>query len=184
MTFHYEFDETDAFATGAIGRPGDRTFYVQVRAEGRTINIKCEKQQVAQMADYLRNMLDDLPSTPTPPSPQTAMLQDPVEQDFVLGTVGLGLDRASQRLVVQLEEVVMVDPDEIDVDTDDPDAVLEFVRRMEDESDASLVRILLTPGQARAFCDVAATVVQAGRSTCKWCGGPIDPVGHACPKMN
>lgn len=185
MTFHYEFDDTDAFATGAIGQPGERTFYVQIRAEGRTIAVKCEKQQVAQMAEHLRNMLADVGSPAQPPSPQIAMLESPVEPDFVLGTIGLGVDHASQRLVVQLEEAVAVDPEDLeDVDTEDPEAVMEFIRRMEDETEASMVRVLLTPAQAVAFCDMAENIVLAGRSMCKWCGGPIDRSGHACPKMN
>jgi hypothetical protein len=33
---HFDFDSAEGFATGAIGEPGERTFYVQVRAEGRT----------------------------------------------------------------------------------------------------------------------------------------------------
>ena len=185
MTFHYEFEDTDSFATGAVGSPGQRTFFLQVRAEGRTIAIKCEKQQVAQMAEHLRNMLEDIPAPATAPQPQIAMLESPVEPDFVLGTIGLGVDRAAQRLVIQLEEAVMVDTEDLeDVDTEDPDAVLEFIQRMEDEAGASMVRVLITPEQALAFCDVAENIVLAGRSQCRWCGGPIDPSGHACPKMN
>ena len=28
------------------------------------------------------------------------------------------------------------------------------------------------------------TVVAAGRPPCRWCSLPIDPSGHACPRMN
>lgn len=185
MSFHYEFESTDAFATGAVGRPGQRTFYLQVQAEGRTIVIKCEKQQVAQMAEHLRGLLEDMPAPAGVTLPQIAMLEEPVETDFVLGTIGLGVDRAAQRLVIQMEEAVLLDAEQLeDVDTEDPDAVTEFIRRMEEEADASMVRILITPEQALAFCDVAENIVLAGRSTCRWCGGPVDPSGHACPKMN
>lgn len=178
MTFYFEFDEADAFATGAIGNPGERTFYLQVRAEGRTISVKCEKAQVAQMAEYLRGMLSDLPEPDRVPSMDMAMLQGPVEQDFVLGTIGLGIDRSSMKMIVQLEEMPVIDLDEDDeiedflVDDDD------------DESTASVVRVLLNADQARAFCDMADLTVSAGRMPCKWCGAPQDPSGHACPKMN
>ena len=63
MGFYYDFENADAFATGAIGQPGDRTFYVQIRADGRTVSVKCEKQQVAALAEYLRTMLADMPDT-------------------------------------------------------------------------------------------------------------------------
>ena len=26
--------------------------------------------------------------------------------------------------------------------------------------------------------------IDAGRPDCQWCGNPIDPDGHACPRMN
>lgn len=187
MTFHLDFEDTDAFATGAIGMPGARTFYVQVRAEGRTVTIKCEKQQVAQMADHLRGMLSDLPEPTGRPDTQSAMLRGNVDPDFVLGTIGLGIDRASQRMVVQLEEVatVDIDPEEFDqLDVDNTEEVLEFIRRHEEEADTSMVRVLLTADQARAFCSVAETIVESGRSICRWCDDPMDPSGHACPKFN
>lgn len=179
MTFYFDFENADAFATGAIGRPGERTFYLQVRAEGRTISVKCEKQQVAEMANYLRGMLNDMPEPARAVEPGIAMLQGPVEQDFVLGTIGLGMDRAAMRMIVQLEEMIVVD-------IDDEEDLEDFLEEVEDDDDvaASVVRVLLTPDQARAFCDVADTVVSSGRPPCRWCGGPLDPSGHACPKMN
>ena len=179
MTFYFEFDEADAFATGAIGNPGERTFYLQVRAEGRTISVKCEKGQVAQMAEYLRGMLNDLPEPDRKPSLDMARLQGPVEQDFVLGTIGLGIDRSSMKMIVQLEEMPVVDFDDDDTDIEDF-----LVDDDDDESTASVVRVLLNPDQARAFCDMADLTVNAGRMPCKWCSAPLDPSGHACPKMN
>jgi uncharacterized repeat protein (TIGR03847 family) len=44
--------------------------------------------------------------------------------------------------------------------------------------------MLLSRGQARAFARHAERVVAAGRPACRFCGGPIDPDGHACPRMN
>lgn len=177
MGFYFDFENADAFATGAIGRPGERTFYVQVRAEGRTISMKCEKQQVAELSRYLRDMLTDLPDAGAGYGITSAALENPVEQDFVLGSIGLGVDRSNARMVVQLEEMVIVD-DEDDVDDqfllDDDD----------DELPTAVVRVLLTPAQARAFCDTADSVVGAGRETCKFCGQPKDPLGHACPRFN
>ncbi|MFM8794271.1 MAG: DUF3090 family protein [Acidimicrobiales bacterium] len=179
MTMHFEFESAEGFATGAIGNPGERTFYVQVRAEGRVISVKCEKQQVAEMANHLRGMLNDLPD-PGPAPAGSARLASPVEQDFVLGAIGLGMDRASMRMVVQLEEAVVLDLDEVDVDDDDAmEAYLE-----EEHARASTVRVILDAAQARAFCEVADSVVGAGRPVCRWCGGPMEPSGHACPKMN
>jgi len=177
MGFYYDFEDADGFATGAIGRPGERTFYVQIRGEGRTISVKCEKQQVAALSEYLRNMLADMPDVSGSTDSSTATLQSPVEQDFVLGSVGLGVDRSNMRMVVQLEEMILVDEDDDDVFDllDESD---------EDDDPSTVVRVLLTPSQARAFCDTADLFITAGREECKWCGSPKDPTGHACPRFN
>ena len=171
MSFFYEFDPTDIFTTGAIGQPGERVFYVQALANGQVISAKCEKQQVAALAQYLRNLLSDLPTPQQRADTKDLSLRSPVEQDFVLGTVGLGVDRSSGKVVIQLDELQLLDEDDdfLEVPADDE------VGRM---------RIFLTPEQAVAFCERAELIVQAGREQCRWCGGPIDPTGHACPRFN
>ena len=39
-------------------------------------------------------------------------------------------------------------------------------------------------GLARAFSKRAQSVVSAGRQPCPFCGGPVDPGGHLCPRAN
>ena len=176
MGSYFDFENADAFATGAIGQPGDRTFYVQVRGDGRTVSIKCEKQQIAALAEYLRGMLADMPDTGSSIDNTSASLVNPVEQDFVLGSVGLGVDRPNMRMVVQLEEMVLVDEDDEDI--------FDLLDDDEEDDDSTVVRVMLTPAQARAFCDTADLFINAGRAICKWCSSPVDPAGHACPKFN
>lgn len=172
---YYDFEEADAFATGAIGEPGQRTFYLQVRADDRVVSVKCEKQQVAALAEYLRNFLEDLPDSGAGVDRSSASLTGPIEQDFVLGTVGLGVDRPNMRMVVQLEEMSLVEDDDVEDFLDDDE---------DDEENGTVVRVLLTPAQARAFCETADLFINAGRETCKWCGSPKDPAGHVCPRFN
>jgi uncharacterized repeat protein (TIGR03847 family) len=163
----YEFEAVDTFTTGAIGRPGSRTFFLQAR-QGRTrVAVKCEKQQVAAIVQYLRRVLVDLPPAEDRPVPAALELVEPVEQAFVLGPIGLGYDRSSDRLVLQLEELGVIDEDGEETAGHD-----------------SQVRIYVTRGQAAAFCDHAERVIAAGRPDCRWCGFPIDPDGHPCPRMN
>lgn len=176
MASYFDFENADAFATGAIGRPGDRTFYVQIRADGKTISVKCEKSQVAAMAEYLRNMLADMPDTSNTFDSSSAALQSPVDESFVLGSVGLGVDRPNMRMVIQLEEMVLVEEDDEDI--------FDLLDEDDDDADSTVVRVQLTPAQARAFCDTADLFVNAGRAICKWCAAPVDPAGHACPKFN
>jgi uncharacterized repeat protein (TIGR03847 family) len=163
----YEFEEVDTFTTGAIGRPGERIFFLQAR-NGRTrVAVKCEKQQVAAISQYLRRVLNDLPTPQDKPLPAALQLVEPVDVVFVLGPIGLGYDRSTDRLVVQLEEVGEVDEEGTEVEGSD-----------------GHVRLYVTRGQAAAFCDHADEVIAAGRPSCRWCALPIDPDGHACPRMN
>lgn len=170
MSVFYEFEDVDAFTTGALGQPGARVFFLQARHGKQRVAVKCEKQQVSAIAQYLRRVLNDLPPPDDRPMSSSLDLVEPVEEAFVLGPIGLGYDRNSDRLVVQLEEMTFTDdPD----DADDAD----------DGADGH-IRIYVTRGQAASFCDHADQVVAAGRPDCRWCGLPIDPDGHPCPRMN
>ncbi|MET0323764.1 MAG: DUF3090 family protein, partial [Ilumatobacteraceae bacterium] len=105
-------------------------------------------------------------------------VRDPGEQAFVLGPIGLGYDRSTDRLLVQLEELVATELDDDDDDDDDDVEVLD------DSEDRGHIRLYVTRSQAAAFCDHADELVAAGRPNCMWCGNPIDPDGHPCPRMN
>jgi uncharacterized repeat protein (TIGR03847 family) len=167
MGVYYDFDDVDVFTTATVGRPGERTFFLQVRADGERIAIKCEKQQTAAVVQYLRRVLSDLPPPEDRPLPAALELAPPVEAVFVLGPIGLGYDNSSDRVLVQLEELGEVDEEGEPIDTD-----------------RGHVRVSLTRGQATAFCDHAEQIIAAGRPDCPWCGDPIDPDGHPCRRMN
>jgi uncharacterized repeat protein (TIGR03847 family) len=185
MSVFYEFEEVDVFTTGAIGEPGARTFYLQAQSGRQRVAVKCEKQQVAAIVQYLRRVLVDLPPPDDRPIAAALTLRQPVDEAFVLGPIGLGYDRASDRLIVQLEEVGTGFDDEDDAadEDDEPDA-LSVARAALGGTAEGHIRLYVTRGQAQAFCEHAESVLAAGRPDCQWCGLPIDPSGHACPRMN
>ena len=168
MSTYRDFDSPDAFTTAAIGRPGERIFLLQVRGEGEVITLKCEKQQVAAIAHYVRELLEDLPDSKDAPLPEALALAPHRDFDFIVGPIGVAYDRELDRIVVHLDEMVELDEN----GEPDPDVVV------------SRVRGLLTRAQAQAFCDHADDVVSAGRPNCRWCGLPMNPDGHPCPRMN
>ncbi len=167
MSIFFEFDEVNAFTVGTVGRPGERTFLLQARIDDQRVTVKCEKQQTAAIVQYLRKVLADLPPAEDRPMPGALELRDPLDPVFVLGPIGLGYDRSNDRVLVQLEEIGEIDEDGELVD-----------------EDRGHVRLYLSRGQAAAFCDHADRIVEAGRPPCQWCSFPIDPDGHACPRMN
>ena len=167
MSVFYEFEDVDAFTTGAVGEPGARVFFLQARYGRQRVAVKCEKQQVAAIVQYLQRVLNDLPPAEDKPLAAALELAEPVEQAFVLGPIGLGYDRATDRLIVQLEEMGAVDEQGEELEGRD-----------------GHIRLYVTRGQAASFCEHAERVVAAGRPDCQWCNLPIDPDGHACPRMN
>jgi uncharacterized repeat protein (TIGR03847 family) len=176
VSVFFEFDEVDSFSATAIGEPGSRVFYLHARAGRQRVTVKCEKQQVTAISQYLRRVLSDLPPPEDRPLPGAVELGDQsdlADQAFVLGPIGLGYDRGNDRVLVQLEELLAADADADDEEED-----------VEPPPDRGHIRLYVTRSQAAAFCDHADEVVAAGRPLCMWCGFPIDPDGHPCPRMN
>ncbi|MFT4659417.1 MAG: putative repeat protein (TIGR03847 family) [Candidatus Aldehydirespiratoraceae bacterium] len=169
MSVFHEFDDVDKFTVGTEGRPGARTFFLQLRAEGTRLAVKCEKQQAAAIAQYLSKVLADLPPAEDRPIPGAMELTQPLDPVFVLGPIGLGYDRSNDRVLLQLEEVGEVD---------------ENGEMVEDGDVRGHVRVYLTRGQAAAFTAHADQVIESGRVDCQWCNNPMDPDGHVCPRMN
>lgn len=173
------FHQPDRFVAGTVGEPGDRTFYLQASAEPRLISVTLEKQQLAVLSERLASLLEEITSrfgTEVPAAAPAELvdnepLEVPVEEEFRVGTMGLGWDAESSSVVIELLAVTEGEVDETVVldDTEEgPDAV----------------RVFLTPAYARAFTERAERVVSAGRKPCPLCGEPLDPEGHICPRQN
>jgi len=106
-----EFDQAGFFATGAVGTPGARTFFLQVGDDVEALSIKCEKEQVIALAAYLRKLLEDAPAV-RESDKQIPSLREPIDAVFALGSIGLAYDRQEDRVVLQFEEVAPDDEPE------------------------------------------------------------------------
>ncbi|MBX3312954.1 MAG: DUF3090 family protein [Actinobacteria bacterium] len=163
----WEFDRPNRFTAGAIGEPGARVFYVQVFADGVEVDVKCEKQQVLALADHLVKLLADLPSGEDDDAEVEAVeALPPTELSWVVGSISIGVDRSDDRIVVLFEEVVI----------DDEEATA--------TAGTGSLRVHLTAAQVRGFAGQATALASGSRPTCRLCGQPIDPSGHACPRLN
>ena len=171
----HEFAWPDRVVIGTIGQPGDRTFYLQVRAGTQIVSIALEKQQSAQLAEKIDEILDQLLtidgnpfSVPTSTPVELVdndPLEDPLEQ-FRTGAMSLGWDPTTAQIVLESYPIS-------DVDGDEP-----FDLDGADEPEMLLVRMPV--GTARAFTKRTREIVAAGRPLCTICGYPIDPDGHTC----
>jgi uncharacterized repeat protein (TIGR03847 family) len=176
------FDSVEVFTTGAVGQPGARTFYLQVRDGDRVASVRCEKQQAAAIAQYLRRALAHLPIVEGTVVRRPMSLVEPVDEEFTLGSVGLEFVKTLDQFTLVLRDIESSMADQSDDDEDDSDDV-------DDDIDPSAVdgtgiRLTISRAQALAFCDHTDRVVAAGRPDCEYCGRPVDPERHFCVRMN
>ena len=174
-----EFDPPDRFVAGTVGPPGQRTFFLQASAGRQVTSVSLEKQQVSVLADRINDLLDDFAGgaaaeTVAAQAEDNAPLDTPIEDEFRVGTISLGWD--AEREVVILE---CHDGDVPEEDEEAGEAALDVP-----EPEHSLVRVVIRPAVARAFARRCASLVAAGRPPCPFCGGPLDPTGHICPRAN
>ena len=153
------YEQPEVFTTGAVGEPGQRTFYLQAGEGSDTTSVKLEKQQVMALAEYLGGLLHDLPAPDQ--VPEAPELLDPVIPDWTVGTIGVAYDNDNDRIVIVADEL------------------------MADEEDkGATMRVAATRSQVRALIDRAESLMAGGRPPCRLCGAPLDPAGHACPRAN
>jgi uncharacterized repeat protein (TIGR03847 family) len=178
------FDPPERFVAGTVGPPGQRTFFLQARAGAKLVSVALEKQQVAVLAERLDDLLDELmgaeetgaliPAVAPLDLEDTEPLEQPIEEEFRAGTMTLSWDAADERVVIEVfpfNEAAVVSPEQVDEDFTEPEP-----------EEVLLVR--LPAGAARAFVKRAASVIDAGRPSCPFCGNPIDADGHLCVRAN
>ena len=174
--FIYLFDEPERFVAGTVGEPGERAFFLQARQGGRLVTVALEKTQVYVLADRLGDLLDQISNdegldTASSGPADLEPLDSPIQQEFVVGALSLGWNPQAVKVIIEAHALTEDDADvpEIEDDTlEGPD----------------VLRLRLTPDQARSFASRALAVVAAGRPPCPLCEGPLDARGHICPRAN
>src|SRR3546814_11272160 len=85
------------FTAGAVGEPGSRVFYLQVREEQLVVSLRCEKQQVAALADYFEGLLEDLEPAPYGVATNDLPLAAPVQELWTVGHIVVASDEPGDR---------------------------------------------------------------------------------------
>ncbi len=166
--FRYDFDPVDRITAGAIGEPGKRTFYLQARSGRQILSLLVEKEQVRALAEAVEQLLENLSErNPLLTTSEDLLgftdmtLEEPVEEAFRVGQLGLGYDDTRDVLVIIAQELTSGEGEE-----------------------AEVVRLTLSREQARALAREGSEAVDKGRKRCPQCGEPMDPTGHFCLKKN
>ena len=91
-----------------------------------------------------------------------APLETPVDEEFQVGAISLAWNELDQLLSFELYEL-----------EDD-----------EHDEEGQVLEINFSLGMAISFAQRSKALVNAGRLPCPFCGIPIDPRGHLCPRAN
>lgn len=183
-----DFDAPDRFATGAVGEPGDRAFYLQAVQGARVVSVGLEQEQVAILAERLLAMLDELErrGLAAIDAGQPVRLDDrplhvPLHEEFRVGTMTIAWDDDVDEVVVEARSMTF--------DAGAGESALRAVEDIDDElpDDAPIgpdvLRVRLTPSRAQQFARRAGVVAAVGQPSCPFCGGLIGPSGHLCPHL-
>lgn len=190
MPIVHRYDPPERFVAGTVGAPGQRTFFLQAREGVRITSVALEKQQVSVLAERLESLLDELmqaqgevliPAVTPAGAQDSEPLEQPIEEEFRAGTMTLAWDDDAGRIVI---EVFPVDESVEVSEPGAPDDAEVVELQIEEAEPDELLLVSLPPALARAFCERAQVVVAAGRPPCQFCGNPMDPAGHLCPRAN
>lgn len=163
----HTFTDPERFVSGTVGQPGERAFFIQARESSRTISVALEKAQVQAIAARLEIMISEVkksePLIPISKLPiDDAPLESPIDSEFQVGAISLAWNDQNQRICLELYEL----------------------EEDEEETEGEVLEVNISLGLAQAFSSRSKAVVNAGRIPCPFCGIPIDPRGHLCPRSN
>jgi uncharacterized repeat protein (TIGR03847 family) len=165
-----DLNPTTHITTDAIGKPGERVFYLQGRKEDQVVTLIVEKVQVQSLAVGVEQFLSelsqkypDLPEASPDYGEEQMRIDPPVDPLFRVGELGLGYDE-EQDLVVLVAREIMTEGQEAE--------------------EVGVVRFWCSRSQVRALGHWGLEVSNRGRPICPQCGEPMDPAGHFCPKKN
>ncbi len=171
-----DLERVDKVTAGAVGEPGERTFFVQARSDERLITIAVEKEQVELLSSSILEILATVDKeTGEGPSEDQLELEAPIEPLWRAGRLSIGYSEEQDLMLLELEELVPGSEDEEGAEEGE---------RSADAPDPDRLRVWATREQMLALSRQGAAVAARGRPRCQFCGNPIDAEGHTCPAMN
>ncbi|HEX4865940.1 MAG TPA: DUF3090 family protein [Acidimicrobiales bacterium] len=184
MSPSFDLSEVEWATVGTVGEPGHRTFFLQARQGDQHVTLKVEKQQVAALAQFIGEILSDLPAPESTLEDDALALVEPVSAQWAVGSIQLAYEADSDRIFLVAEEVI-IEEGGGDEDDEAADPLLEpSIPGAGPPPDQGVARFGLTRAQAAALVRRGWDLVQAGRPACPLCGNPMDAEGHSCPRTN
>lgn len=167
-----DLNPTTHVTVDAIGKPGDRIFYLQGKNSDQEITLLVEKYQIQTLALAIENLMSELrdkmpnlaEASPTYKEEEMT-LEPPLDPLFRVGELNLGYDPEKDLLVLIAREIPIEDPDA-------------------KEEDLSVIRFWCTRSQLWALGRWGIELASRGRPVWPSTGEPILPPGQFSPKNN
>src|SRR5690349_750377 len=113
--FEIDVDPCDHITADAIGKPGQRVFYIQAFQDQRTITVIIEKAQLHSLAIGVEQFLaqvdeqnPDLSEASGDYVEEVMRINPPVDPLFRVGEIGLGYDKERDLVVLFVQELLTV----------------------------------------------------------------------------
>jgi uncharacterized repeat protein (TIGR03847 family) len=168
----------ERFVAGTVGAPGERTFFIQARTGSRVVSVVVDKSQVIALGERTKIMLREIKKTDPTIVVKSfeiddAPLEQPIFEEFRAGVIAMAWDAENSKIVYELRDMAGSDGDS------EEEVVFD-----ERGLSVDLLRVHVSPTQAASFSKRCLSLASAGRMPCPFCGIPIDPSGHLCPRAN
>ncbi len=170
----YRHEPASRFIVSAIGEPGERQFFIQVKSDTGINSVTLEKSQVIALTQRFEDLIRELRrgklASVTDLSAvavdDTLPMELPIDEDFKVGIISITWEK--NFVIVNIQAI-----------SQDDDLILDDL-----DFGPDLIIATLKLDQVKGFCERAKTIVSAGRPACPFCGLPIDALGHLCPRAN
>lgn len=169
MSEDIDFEGVDKITFGALGPPGRRTFYLQVRQGLELVTLVVEKDHVVALGEGTEDILKSAgyPEESIEWDDDSMALEEPVEAEFRVGSMVVGY--AEDRDLVLIECRAQTEA------SDEPGA---------EPQPGPVARFWITRAQLEALSAHGLAVAAQGRPLCPLCRVPMNPEGHVCYATN
>jgi uncharacterized repeat protein (TIGR03847 family) len=154
----------------AIGKPGERTFFLQAQKDERIVTLLVEKVQlqgIMEGIDEFFKMIGKhhpgLPAVEGTHQEADMQLKPPIKPAFRIGDIGVTFDADRDMVCLVMRELNL---------------------DMEEQKGERIARWWCTRRQWLALAHWSKEVIARGRPICPQCLQPMEPEGHFCPKKN
>ena len=148
MSDSFDFPQADVFWPGADGTPGQRVFFLAGGVGDEMVYLRCEKQQVAALGEYLLALLEDLSPEVEPASDLGEVTPLPFRWD--VGEIGVA-------------------------STSPATASSSCSRSWRPTTRSRPPPASASPGPRQRPSPTSRSALVAGRPDCRFCGLPVDP---------